>query len=63
MFSKFHIWTWKSKAKLTAKVKFDGHIWGLQFNQYICFLYVAIGPFLANTIPYLTLKIQGQGQG
>ena len=22
-----------------AKVKPDGHIWGLEFNQYVCFLF------------------------
>ena len=92
-----------------AKVKPDGHIWDLEFNQYVCFLFcgnrtifdwdiansmfdlensrsrswlqsnpmvtfeaqssigafcfVAIRPFLAEIeqIPYLTLKILGQG--
>ena len=36
-YSKFHIWPWKFKVKVMAKVKSDGHIWGLKFNQYICF--------------------------
>ena len=48
-----------------AKVKPDGHIWGLEFNRYVnfAFYFVAIGPFLAEIqqIPYLTLKIQGHG--
>ena len=48
-----------------AKVKPDGHIWALEFNQYVSFLFLAIGPLLAEIweIPYLTLKIQGQGHG
>ena len=111
-YSKLHIWPWKIKVKVMAKVKPDGHIWGLDFNRYVCFsfhgnrtilgrdianfmfdlensrsrsspgsnpmvtfevqssidmfafCFVAIGPFLAEIqqIPYLTLKIQGQGQ-
>ena len=36
-YSKFHIWPWKFKVKAMAKVKADGHIWGLEFNQYACF--------------------------
>ena len=36
-YSKFHIWPWKFKVKVMAKVKPDGHIWGLGFNQYVCF--------------------------
>ena len=35
--SKFHIWTWKFKVKVMAKVKSDGHIWGLEFNRCVCF--------------------------
>ena len=31
-----------------AKVKSNGHIWGLEFNRYVYFCYVAIGPFLAE---------------
>ena len=27
-YSKFHIWPWKFKVKIMAKVKPDGHIWG-----------------------------------
>ena len=37
--SKFHIWPWKFKVKVIAKVKPDGHSWGLKFSQYICFLF------------------------
>ena len=46
-----------------AKVKPDSHIWGPEFNQYVAFCFMAIGPFLAEIeqIPYLTLKILGQG--
>ena len=36
-YSKFHIWPWKFKVKAMAKVKPDGHIWGLEFNRYVCF--------------------------
>ena len=38
-YSKFQIWPWKFKVKVMAKVKADGHIWGLEFNQYVCFLF------------------------
>ena len=37
--SKLHIWPWKIKVKVMAKVKPDGHIWGLEFNRYVCFLF------------------------
>ena len=33
---KFHIWSWKFKVKVMAKVKPDGHISGLAFNWYVC---------------------------
>ena len=36
-YSKFHIWPWKFKVKVLAKVKPDGHIWCLKFNWYIWF--------------------------
>ena len=36
-YSKFHIWLWKFKVKVMAKVKPDGHIWTLEFNRYVCF--------------------------
>ena len=46
-----------------AKFKPNGHIWGLEFNRYVCFsfrgnqtIFTEIGQ-----IPYLTLKIQSQG--
>ena len=38
-YSKFHIWPWKFKVKVMAKVKPDGHIWALEFNRYVCFLF------------------------
>ena len=34
--SKLYIWPWKFKVKVMSKVKSDGHIWALQFNQSIC---------------------------
>ena len=36
-YSKFHIWPWKCKVKVIVKVKPDGHIWGIEFNWYVCF--------------------------
>ena len=36
-YSKFCIWPWKSKVKVMAKVKPDGHIWAVEFNRYVCF--------------------------
>ena len=30
-------WPWKLKVKIMAKIKPTGHIWGLEFNQYVCF--------------------------
>ena len=35
-YNKFHIWPWKFKVKVMAKVKADGHIWALEFNRYVC---------------------------
>ena len=36
-YSKFHNWPWKFKVKVMANLKSDGHIWGLEFNWYVCF--------------------------
>ena len=36
-YSEFHIWPCTFKVKVMAKVKPNGHIWGLDFNQSICF--------------------------
>ena len=36
-YSKFYIWPWQFKVKVKAKVKPDGHVWGLEFNRYVCF--------------------------
>ena len=38
-YRKFHIWPWKFKVKVMVKVKPDGHIWALEFNQYVSFLF------------------------
>ena len=48
-----------------VKVKPIGHIWGLEFNLNVCFSFMAIVPLSAEIyeIPYLTLKIKGQGHG
>ena len=34
-YSEFHILPWKFQVR----VKPDGHIWGLEFNRYVCFLF------------------------
>ena len=39
-YRKFHIWPWKFKVKVMAKVKPDGHIWGLGV-QSISLLFVS----------------------
>ena len=53
-YSKFHIWPWKFKVKVMAKVKPDGHIWDLKFNQYVCFSFggnrTIFGWDIANSI-------------
>ena len=53
-YSKFHIWPWIFKVKVMAKVKSDGDIWGLDFNQYICFSFrgnrTIFGWDIANSI-------------
>ena len=38
-YSEFNIWPWKFKIKVITKVKPDGHIWGLEFNWYVCVLF------------------------
>ena len=37
----------KFKVKVMVKIKPDGHIWAIEFNQY-AFRFLAIGPFLAE---------------
>ena len=53
-YSKFYIWPWKFKVKVMAKVKPDGHIWALEFNWYVCFLFHGnrnvFGRDIANSI-------------
>ena len=46
-----------------AKVKPNGRIWVLELNRCVYFHFAAIRPVLAEIyqIPYLTMKIQGQG--
>ena len=61
-YGKFHIWPWKLKVKVMAKVKPDGHIWALDFNRYVCFS-IRGNRTIFGKILYLTLKIQGQGHG
>ena len=37
-YSEFDIWPWKIMVKVMAKVKPDGHMWGLdEFNRCVCF--------------------------
>ena len=43
--------TLKNQGQVMAKVKADGHIWSLEFNRYVCFLFCGnrtIGPFFAE---------------
>ena len=53
-YMKFHIWPWKFKVKVMAKVKPDGHIWALEFNRYVCFSFrgnrTIFGWDIANSI-------------
>ena len=53
-YSQFHIWPWKFKVKVMAKVKPDGHIWGLEINRYVCFSFrgnhTIFGWDIANSI-------------
>ena len=53
-YRKIHIWPWKFKVKVMAKVKPNGHIWALEFNQYVCFLFrdnrTIFGWYIANSI-------------
>ena len=53
-YSKFHIWPWKVKVKVMAKVKPVGHIWALEFNRYVCFSFrgnrTIFGWDIANSI-------------
>ena len=53
-YSIFHIWPWKFKVKVMAKVKPDGHIWGLELNRYACFSFrgngIIFGWDIANSI-------------
>ena len=62
-YSQFHIWPWKFKVMVMAKVKPDGHIWGLEFSRCVCFLFhgnrTIFGWDIANSI--FDLKIQDQG--
>ena len=46
-----------------AMIKSNGPIWGLEFNRCVCFLLRGNGTIFGKIyrIPYLTLKIQGQG--
>ena len=52
--SEFHIWPWKFKVKVMAKVKPDGHIWGVEFNWCVCFSFrdnlTIFGWDIANSI-------------
>ena len=38
-YNKFLIWPWKFTVKVMAKVKSDGATLGLEFNQWVCFLF------------------------
>ena len=53
-YSKFYIWPWKLKVNVMAKVKPNGHIWAVEFNQYVCFSFCGnrtiFGWDIANSI-------------
>ena len=53
-YCKFHIWPWKFNVKVMAKVKHHGHIWSLEFNRYVSFLFrgnrTIFGWDIANSI-------------
>ena len=53
-YSKFHFWPWKIKVKVMAKVKLDGHIWGIEFNRCVYFSFrgnrTIFGWDIANSI-------------
>ena len=54
IYSKFYIWPWQFKVKVMANVKPDGHIWALDFNQYVCYSFrgnrTIFGWDIANSI-------------
>ena len=56
-----------SKVKVMAKVKSDDHIWALEFNRYVRFLFrgnrTIFGWDIANSIFGLENVGQGHGQG
>ena len=56
-YNKLHTWLWKVKLKVMVKAKPDGHIWGLQFNRYVCFLFLGnrtiLGWDIANSMFHL----------
>ena len=53
-YSEVHIWPWKFKVKVMAKVKTDGHIWGLELIRCVCFSFrgnrAIFGWDIANSI-------------
>ena len=53
-YSQFHIWPWKFKVKVMAKVKPDGPIWSLEFSRCVCFSFqgnrTTFGWDIANSI-------------
>ena len=55
--TRFPTLPWKFKVKVTAKVKFDGQMWGLEFNRYVCVLFhgnrTIFGRDILNFIFYL----------
>ena len=51
-----------SKVKVMAKVKHIGHIWGLEFNRYVCCLFRGNGTTFGWDIGN-SIFDQGHGQG
>ena len=66
-YSIFKIWPWKFKVKVMAKVKSSGHVWGLELNWYVCFLFCGnrtiFGRDIMNSIFELDIFVQGHSQG
>ena len=66
--SQGHVWPSKVKVTVMFMVKFKpiGHIWGLEFNRYVCFSFrgnrTTFGWDIGNSIFDLENSCHGQGQ-
>ena len=57
-YSEFHIWPRKVKVMVMVKVKSYGHIWGSDFNRYVCFLFRGNGTIFGRDIVNSTLDLE-----